>query len=97
MAVHASAHSMLLPTPEMKPSGLSDACASDPPIWMGGGFALAFLPSDIPGTVQVYFTSARTAYTRSSLMIRRAFKIFSASILITIWAVNIIYYENVWV
>lgn len=48
---HALAHSMLLPTPEMKPSGLSDVCASDPPIWMGGGFALAFLPSDISATV----------------------------------------------
>ena len=41
-------HSMLLPTPDMNPpSGLSEACASEPPIWIGGGFALAFFPSDI--------------------------------------------------
>ena len=36
-------HSMLFPTPEMNPpSGLSDACASEPPIRIGGGFAFAF-------------------------------------------------------
>lgn len=65
--MHALAHSMLLPTPDMKPSGLSDACASDPPMWMGGGFALAFFPSDISSLVR-YWPHARSTIKKERLI-----------------------------